>query len=265
MSALGFIRDIFSASRPAIANTPAAPTPSAIIPVPKEPVCLLGDLHGRADLLERFLTLRRRHFPDHRLIALGDMIDRGMGSAEVLRLLRAECAEGAICLRGNHEEMLFGFLDDPDGVGRHWLSHGGLATLESFGMRGVPADRATREAARDELRARMGAETEAWLRALPPLWRSGNLIAVHAALDPALPLGEQEERSLVWGHPAFMRGVRSDGICVAHGHAVVERAHMKRGRIALDTCAYATGMLSYALIDPAAPAWERVTLAVVPV
>ncbi|MFQ8432856.1 metallophosphoesterase [Amaricoccus sp. W119] len=262
MSALQLLRDLFRppSARPAVeAELPAR------LPEPEEPVCLLGDLHGRADLLTRFLTLRRRHFPRHRLIVLGDAIDRGNGSAETIRLLRAECAEGAVCLRGNHEEMLLEFLDDPNGTGRRWLAHGGLDTLESFGLRGIPADRLARDAARDTFRARLGPETEAWLRALPRLWRSGDLVAVHAGLDPALPPEAQEPDTLVWGHPAFFEGaLRTDGLWVAHGHVVVERAHMSGGRLALDTCAYATGMLSYALIDPAAPPPERMTFAVVP-
>lgn len=242
-------------------EAPVAPT----LPAPEEPVCLLGDLHGRADLLARFLTLRRGHFPRHRLIVLGDMIDRGDGSAEALRLLRAECAEGAVCLRGNHEEMLLEFLDDPEGLGRRWLEHGGLDTLASFGMRGLPADPAARVATRDRFRERLGPGTEAWLRALPRFWRSGDLVATHAGLDPALCPEAQDPRTPVWGHPAFFEGEpRTDGLWVAHGHVVVERAHMSRGRLALDTCAYATGMLSYALIDPGAAPSERVTFAVVP-
>lgn len=192
------------------------------------------------------------------------MIDRGEDGAEVLRILRAETREGAVCLMGNHEAMMIEFLDDPAESGRRWLAHGGLETVASFGLRGIPQDAVARTAVRDALRERMGAETETWVRELPLLWRSGNLVAVHAALDPARPIEEQAPRHLVWGHPAFMTRSRTDGLWVAHGHTAVERAHLRRGRIALDTAAYATGALSYALIDPAAPEIERVTLGVVP-
>jgi serine/threonine protein phosphatase 1 len=235
-----------------------------LFPAPEEAVCLLGDLHGRADLLEQFLALRRRHFPECRLISLGDAVDRGEESAGVLRLLRTETDQGAICLMGNHEEMLIEFLDDPVDQGRRWLVHGGLGTLASFGLRGLPSDAAGREKARDALRERMGPETEAWLRALPPFWRSGNLVAVHAGLDPDLPPEAQDRRNHVWGHRNFTTQSRNDGICVAYGHTVVDQAHMRGGRLALDTGAYATGKLSYALIDPAASESERVIFAVVP-
>lgn len=254
-----FLSEFLGASSP----RPAAEGPR-LFPAPEEPVCLLGDLHGRADLLERFLALRRRHFPEHRLISLGDSIDRGEASADALRLLRAESDLGAICLMGNHEEMLIEFLDDPADQGRRWLVHGGLSTLASFDLRGLPSDAGAREKARDALRVQMGSETEAWLRALPPFWRSGNLVAVHAGLDPDRPPEGQDRRNHVWGHRDFTTHSRSDGICVAYGHTVVDHAHMRAGRLALDTGAYATGKLSYALIDPAAPESERVTFAVVP-
>ncbi len=265
MSALRFLRNMFPP--PAPAPTRAAPirrSTHSAPPAPCEPVCLLGDVHGRADLLSRFLTLRQRHFPGHRLIVLGDVIDRGEESAEVLRLLRAECAQGAVCLRGNHEEMLIEFLDDPTGLGHRWLMYGGLDTLASFGLRGIPSTEAERLIARDVLRDRMASGMEAWLRKLPLLWQSGDLVAAHAALDPDVPPPLQDARSLVWGHPAFFRRPRHDGLWVAHGHTVVPHAYMRGGRIALDTYAYATGTLSYALIDPSLPPLERVALGVVP-
>jgi serine/threonine protein phosphatase 1 len=263
MSASNFFHRFLSRSLGTL-PAPLAVEEPAPIPAPKEPVCLLGDLHGCAKLLERFLRLRQRYFPEHRIVALGDAIDRGENSAEALQLLHAETNRGAVCLMGNHEEMLIEFLDDPADQGRRWLVHGGLDTLASFGLRGLPSDARAREATRDALRERIGGEIEAWLRALPPLWRSGNLVAAHAALDPDLPPEIQDRRHLVWGHRSFPARSRRDGICVAYGHTLVDRAHMRAGRLALDTGAYATGKLSYALIDPAAAESERVTFAVVP-
>ncbi|MDZ4309644.1 MAG: metallophosphoesterase [Cypionkella sp.] len=233
-------------------------------PTPHEPVCLVGDIHGRADLLVRFMTLRQRHFPHARLVILGDMIDRGENSAEVLALLRNETTSGAVCIAGNHEAMLLAFLDDPTIQAKRWLAHGGLETLASFGLRGIPRDAADHQEIRDHLRAALGCETEAWLRRLPYFWRSGDLVVVHAALDPARPIKAQRTEVLTWGHPDFDHIPRKDGIWVAHGHVVVERAFARSGRIALDTGAYATGRLSYALIDPAMADAERITLGVTP-
>lgn len=229
-------------------------------PLPDEPVCLIGDLHGCADLLRRFLALRQGHFPQARIIFLGDMIDRGPDSASVLALVREEVARGAVALAGNHEAMFLDFLDKAD-PGPGWLKHGGFEMIASYGIDpagGDPSD------LRDRLRAAMGAETEAWLRALPLYWQSGNLVATHAGMDPARPPSAQEAGVLQWGHRDFGRLLRPDGLWVAHGHNVVDKAFAQGGRIALDTGAYATGRLSFAVIDPALPEVERLTIAVTP-
>lgn len=262
MSALRLFRRLMTSASAPVAERPEPAFPAI---APDEPLCLVGDVHGRADLLERFLHLRARHFPDHRAVFLGDAIDRGPDSAGVLRILMAEVAAGAICLMGNHEEMALAFLDAPEGDnGRRWLAHGGLEMLGSYGLRGLPQTPDDRRAARDALRRAMEPGAEEWLRALPHLWQSGNLVAVHAGLDPALPLERQTARTMLWGDPDATRRMRDDGLWVAHGHVIVDRARVRRGRIALDTGAYATGMLSYALVDPRVPESERITLAVVP-
>jgi serine/threonine protein phosphatase 1 len=233
-------------------------------PAPHEAVCLVGDIHGRADLLLRLLALRERHFPHTRLVVLGDMIDRGENSAEVLGLLQDQSATGAVCLAGNHEAMLLAFLDDPEMYGQRWLGHGGMDTLASYGLLGIPRDAADFPEIRNRLRAALGRKTETWLRALPYLWRSGDLVAAHAALDPARPPEVQRPDVLAWGHPDFERVARHDGLWVAHGHVIVERAFAHAGRIALDTGAYATSRLSFALIDPTLPEADRMTLGVTP-
>lgn len=255
MSRYGFLRSMRSEpGAREVTPDPASDGP----PRPEEPICLVGDLHGCADLLTHLLARRRQHFPEHRMIVLGDMIDRGEDSARVLELLGEEAAAGAVCLKGNHEEMFLAFLDDPIQAGRRWLRHGGLSTLASFGWRGVPSNGASRTRAREVVCERMAAGTVDWLRGLRSSWQSGNLVAVHAGLDPDLPVEEQEASTLLWGHGAFGRRPRADGLYVAYGHTVVPRPHLRDGRLALDTGAYATGTLSYALIDPAAPELERI-------
>lgn len=254
------------ATRPASAPrpSPSIPKPSALsVLAPDEPLCLVGDLHGRADLLDRLMRLHASHFPQARLVFLGDMIDRGPDSASVLARLRAEEEKGAICLAGNHEAMFLSFLDQPEN-GLSWLKHGGLEMVESYGLTLSGAAPEMLVELRDALRARMPEGLESWLRGLRSYWQSGNVVAVHAALDPDLPLHLQTPKVLQWGHKGFGREPRADGLWVAHGHVVVEQAFASKGRIALDTGAYATGKLSFAMIDPALPPEERLTLAITP-
>ncbi|NPD16312.1 serine/threonine protein phosphatase [Xinfangfangia sp. D13-10-4-6] len=229
---------------------------AAIWPQPDEPLFVLGDIHGRADLLDQALQLRARHFPMARLVAAGDMVDRGPHSAAVLQRLHAEA--GAVCVMGNHEEMMLSALADP-AAARAWLRHGGEATLLSFG---VPPDQPA-EPAMQQLREALGHDLLAWLSDLPLLWQSGTLVVAHAGLDPALPVAAQTPSTLLWGNSGFGRLPRRDGIWVAHGHTIIEEAFVGQGRIALDTGAWQSGRLSYAMIEPAAHGAERVTLGVI--
>jgi len=232
-------------------------TPAAVFDAPARPDRLLyavGDIHGRDDLLGRIVEKIRADADGrpHDLVFVGDYIDRGDGSAAVLEHLREmeEGGDNVICLLGNHERMMLDFLDNPAASGRHWLRNGGLQTLASFKVGGVTenSDEAAMTAARDKLRKALG-KTEKWLRNRPRSFRSGNMLVVHAAADPRLPVDAQEEKTLLWGHPAFRAEPRQDGIWVIHGHTIVDLPEPVQGRIGIDTGAYATGRLTAVAVD----------------
>ncbi|WP_240611595.1 metallophosphoesterase [Roseovarius nitratireducens] len=221
---------------------------------PERPFVAVGDIHGRADLL---LDLDRQiaaHCAGWPVVLLGDYIDRGEQSREVLELLMTLSAEGTppvTCLMGNHERMLLDFLDFPERRGPVWLRNGGLQTLASFGIAppvGTQADAVALKALRARLADTMGEAMIAWLRARPLFWQSGNIWAVHAGADPDRPIPDQAADTLTWGHADFLRRARPDGHWVAHGHSIVDMPEVRDGRIALDTGAYATGRLTAAAI-----------------
>ncbi|MEQ8903294.1 MAG: metallophosphoesterase [Roseovarius sp.] len=210
------------------------------------PLAAIGDIHGRADLLE---TLLARLEPDLQVICVGDYIDRGDRSADVLRILQS--SSDIICLKGNHEEMLLNFLEQPETYGRRWFRNGGLQTMASFGIAGLtetsPDDRL--RTARDALVKAMGGPLIDWLDGLQSGWRVGNLAVVHAGADPALPLDSQPGHVLRWGHPDFMTSPRRDGIWIIHGHTIVSAPVIDQGRVAIDTGAYASGRLTAAIVN----------------
>ena len=185
---------------------------------------------------------------------LGDYIDRGEESRQVLSRLMAANAEGpdrVICLMGNHERMLLNFLEDPTRHARRWLQNGGLQTLASFGvaLHGRSLDEETQfDSLRDRLTTAMGPEMIEWLGTLPLTWHSGNVWAVHAGASPKRPMENQIPEVLLWGHPQFLQQSRDDHQWIVHGHTVVEAPQMQQGRIAVDTGAYATNVLSAAAI-----------------
>ncbi len=217
-------------------------------PAPEGVVEIVGDLHGRADLLEQLPPVE----DGATRILVGDYVDRGPDSRSVLEIARARSVEeGWVCLFGNHEEMMLSFLTDP-GASRRWLRYGGLQTLESFGVGGV-----TESAEEERLADAAQAVVEAlapglqdWVENLPTVWTSGTLCVVHAGLDPALPISIQSRDAKIWGHPEFHKTPRQDGIWVAHGHTIVDAPIAESGIISTDSGAYATGRLTLARVAP---------------
>ena len=212
-------------------------------PAPASSFLVVGDVHGRDDLLARaFARADEIGVP---LISVGDVADRGPDSAAALRRLAER--QDAICLMGNHEEMMIDFLDGAVDRGLHWLRHGGRETLESFGV--SPSFRPMdQEAARVALVRAMGSDLVEWLRARPSYWISGNVAITHAGADPFRPLDAQD-RELRWGHPDFGRRGRRDGLWIVHGHNIVPKPLMRNRIISIDTGAWATGRLTLALFE----------------
>ena len=216
-------------------------------PRPERPLAIVGDIHGCYELM---LALLDQLPPAAQVVFLGDYIDRGPQSAEVLDALQTR--SDFICLQGNHEDMLLRFLENPENHGPLWLKHGGLQTLTSFGVC-TPSRysiRPTFEEIRDDLLMQMGPELLAWLRDRPTSYHSGTVFAAHAGANPRQTLMQQERKDLLWGHSHFYSRSRRDGNWVVHGHIIQPRAHATRGRIAVDTGAYDTGILSAVYLTP---------------
>ena len=239
---MSFLKRLFGGGPTSKFDTPIAP---------KAPVFIIGDLHGCKAQLDTLKAQMGTKDSGATQVYVGDYVDRGEDSAGVLRSLFA-CKDdpSVVCLIGNHEAMMLDFLDHPEKKGQRWLRYGGLQTLASFGVGGVTASStgAALVTAAEALKAAMGAEMLTWLRNLPATWSSGNLTVVHAGADPVTPLTLQSTQTLIWGHPDFERVLRSDGTWVAHGHTVVEQANANDGKIAVDTGAYATGILTAAYV-----------------
>ncbi|WP_372803875.1 metallophosphoesterase [Loktanella salsilacus] len=217
-----------------------------------EPVALIGDIHGCDMLLDRLLDKLAAAPNPLRIICVGDYIDRGDGSAAVIDTLMQR--PDIHCLKGNHEAMCLGFLDDPEKYGSRWLRYGGLQTLASYGVAGpVQGGERGLERVRDDLALAMEDVRIDWLRDLALTWQTGNLLVTHAGGNPAQAIGDQRSRDLLWGHPDFMTTPRTDGQWVAFGHVIQEEPVMAEGRIALDTGAYATGVLTAAVLGDGPP------------
>lgn len=221
----------------------------------------VGDIHGRADLLTRLLDRMRE---DRRqrwrggqvplVVFLGDYIDRGPHSREVIDLLLAFAAEPEFesrFLLGNHEDAMIDYLDGRiSGLG--WSKHGGDTTLRSYGVEPPREESRTAwSARRDPFRAAVPAAHRAFLDGLELMIAAGRLLFVHAGIRPGVAIEEQTKRDLLWIRREFLDGERDDGLLVVHGHTPKSEAYGAAGRLCLDSGSYVTGRLTAAVFDGA--------------
>jgi serine/threonine protein phosphatase 1 len=217
-------------------------------------VYAIGDVHGRLDVLSPLLreiaadALAARPSEQPLLVFLGDYVDRGPDSRAVVDTVLALAADGAFevaALKGNHEEALLQFLDEPS-FAATWMEHGAGPTLASYGV--TPA--ATRTDAEAWVRVR-----DAFDAALPPAHRRfyqglelirevGDYAFVHAGVRPGVPLSAQAERDLLWIRHEFLGHEGPHEKVIVHGHTPTEDAQLLTHRLGLDTGAYATGVLT---------------------
>ena len=234
-------------------DVPRIPSPEA---ADATGVYAVADVHGRLDLLlemERMMDADRAARGGRPVICyLGDYIDRGPSSAEVIEHLRTLPEDGAarVFLKGNHEDMLLHFLEDPATHGPRWFKWGARELFQSYGVE-PPAEveAADWAAARDALRQAIPPEHLAFLDALRLgfVWR--DWLFVHAGLHPDNPVDAQAERDLMWIREPFLSCGQDFGLRIVHGHTVVEEVHVADNRIGLDTGAYRSGRLTAIAVD----------------
>jgi serine/threonine protein phosphatase 1 len=223
---------------------------------PGERVYAVGDIHGRADLLEEMLALiaadAARSAPRSvTLVWLGDYVDRGPSPREVVDLLIGSAGEPhrSVFLMGNHEEAMLHFLVDP-GAGRQWFSFGGLQTLASYGVP-VADSRAVGfyGRARAALLAALPAAHRDFFQSLKFSEAIGDFFFCHAGVRPGVALDAQDPQDLIWIRDEFLYWRHDFGKMVVHGHTPVPEPELRPNRVNIDTGAYATGRLTCAVIE----------------
>lgn len=227
---------------------------AAQIPTDNKRLYVVGDIHGRLDLLNRMIAAIERDAKDSRAdtltVTLGDYIDRGPQSRGVLdRLLASPFPGDYVALKGNHEALLLAFLNDP-GVGLHWQHLGGLATLYSFGIRMPPLMAARNfEQAAEQLRAALSPEQMKFLNSLKMSLTAGRYFLCHAGVRPGIPLDRQSDEDLLWIRDEFLDSAADYGKIVVHGHTPVVEPQVRPNRINIDTGAFATGRLTCVVLE----------------
>lgn len=225
-----------------------------------ELVYAVGDIHGCYDLMKALLAKIAEDYTvcakGRRpiLIFCGDYVDRGPKSARVLDALSWLHRRSEVelhLLKGNHEEALLAFLDEPWNAAP-WLSYGGAETLLSYGV-APPSEEEGEEGlarARDELLERMPAAHLRLLQRLELMVQVGDYAFVHAGIRPGVPLAEQDERDLLWIRRGFIDKTGPFEKVIVHGHVwVSDQPQISEHRIGLDSGAYTTGALTAVRFD----------------
>lgn len=224
-------------------------------------VYAIGDIHGRADLLNRLLDDIARdaaEAPKPRrlvIISMGDLIDRGPESKGVIeRLLAGAPADGplagaqVICLRGNHEDYLLQFLADFS-MAPSWLRNGGLEAIRSY-VGPLPDGTAADYPAMQRLLYRaMPPSHLRFLSRMPMKHMEGDYLFVHAGIRPGVPLERQDVYDLMWIREPFLSHAEPLPKMVVHGHSQVARPEIHPHRIAIDTGAYRTDRLTCLVLE----------------
>lgn len=211
----------------------------------------IGDIHGRLDLLEGLLDQisrdeAARGGPAGELIFLGDLVDRGPESAQVidrLIVLKAERPDVRVLL-GNHEEVFLRALAGEAKALRLFSRIGGEETILSYGV----SQQAYAQADYNELHHLL-------VEAVPPAHRefldscedmvvAGDYVFVHAGVRPGIPLENQRPADLRWIRDEFLSTRAPLEKRVVHGHTISEDIVDLPYRIGLDTGAYRSGILS---------------------
>ncbi len=189
----------------------------------------IGDIHGDLDAVFKVLACLPTLTKNDTLVFVGDYLDRGPMSAQVIdyvRKLPEKTPARVVCLRGNHEDAWLRVIE------RGWPEYvlppvnGCLACMRSFVGKPPPADdeRATRAEMDIMLRgAFFPDEVVTWMRNLAFYYEDDHAIYVHAGLPRAAdgsfqhPSHVEPQIALLWcREEAFFRDYR--GKLVVFGH-----------------------------------------------
>jgi serine/threonine protein phosphatase 1 len=219
---------------------------------------VIGDVHGRLDLLEELLgkiDRERAERPPAKtlLVFLGDLIDRGPSSAQVIERLRTLTLPGlqSVFLLGNHEEVLLRIIGGEAGLITQWRWFGGAECLKSYGVDPKALARLDDQAALETVRAAIPVSHVEFIRSFVDTCRFGDYLFVHAGIRPGVALEEQAQSDLRWIREPFLFDDTDHGCVVVHGHTISSEVEERTNRIGIDTGAYRSGVLTALAIEGA--------------
>lgn len=171
---------------------------------------IVGDIHGHSAKLKRVISMVMDDFnKNDTFIFLGDYIDRGPSSFEVIEFLTGlSNLYNAVFLTGNHEDMFKRFVLLGDNYD-NYIANGGGYTIESY--------------IKNMNEFVIPESHVVFYNSLAPYYEGGDFIAVHAGLNPDVSnLADQKRYDLIWIREKFYRFPKRWEKTVIFGHTPVQ-------------------------------------------
>ncbi len=187
-------------------------------------IFVVGDIHGCFDKLCALMDKIPLNIGRDQLLFIGDYIDRGPGSIEVVDYLidLKKRSPGTIFLKGNHEDMLQNYLD---GIDRFtYLLNSGQQTLDAYLDRLHESEDFPVPAAHLE-----------FFSSLRLYYQTEDYIFVHAGLREKIPLESQDKMDLLWIRDEFIYSDYDFGKRVIFGHTPFKEPLLQPNKIGIDT------------------------------
>ncbi|MDA3786516.1 MAG: metallophosphoesterase family protein [Deltaproteobacteria bacterium] len=197
---------------------------------------VIGDLHGCRDPFLRLLAKIDPVPGRDKIIFLGDYVNRGPHSKELLTelILLKKKMPHTTFLKGNHEFMLLDYLQ-----GRRkdlFFSAGGATTIRSY-----DADITDHTS----LKAALPPTHRRFLENLLPYWQDENFIYVHAGLEPGRHLSQQRQEWLYWAdREKFINTTFNLSKRIIFGHFAQKKPLIMADKIGIDGGAVYGGFLT---------------------
>jgi serine/threonine protein phosphatase 1 len=202
-------------------------------------VLVIGDIHGcrhELDVLLAGLAVTGRDT----LVFLGDYVDRGpdvRGVVDRLVDLRADPGVRTTFLRGNHEDMLLGYLGRDGHYGEAFLGNGGDVTVRSYGLVGRPTP--------TRLEGCLPPTHLDFFEGTVLQHEEQGFLMAHAGVRPDRPWHQQSSHDLLWIRDEFIASPHELGKTVVFGHTPMREVFEDLPyKVGIDTgCVYG-GMLT---------------------
>lgn len=213
---------------------------------------IISDIHGQYKAFEKLLTYWN---PKDSLVLLGDLIDRGPRSYEVVQKvmeLKRQYGEQVIFCKGNHEMMLLDFLGNPGQKHAFYYKYGGRETMASF-LKYLPVEVSELDPIEQaQIIKEKFAEELDFLNNGKLFEIAGNLLLTHAGFDSSFAtVDKTEDENFLWIRQHYKNENKTPYINI-FGHTPLQHIHgcndiwisKDQKYIGIDGGCYFTGQLN---------------------